>query len=168
MKHWRPFAIAAALLTLGAIFACTVQPPSNPSQTNVNQNVNVNIGTQPSPGPSASPGTGQPIDHVSIFSVGDQESGGQKCVSTDPHVLHVGCTRRYTCTPKYRDGTDVPEVVHGPAPDFFAAAIGSNLVSLSELGAFDRDVKGTGAGAVVLRCDVKGVTGRPYDITLLN
>src|SRR6185503_14831068 len=124
-------ATAAFLLAAATLPSCTVTPPTDPGgSVNVSQNQTVIIGN-PNPNASPSPGAGGTIHHVSVFNVGT-EGTAAKCVSTDPHVLHVGCKIFLTCTPKYADGTDVPEVVHGPAPDTFGVATGTTFVGVEE------------------------------------
>jgi hypothetical protein len=170
-KHFLTGAlVAAGLLAVAAIPSCTLQPPAGPTggTTNVSQNQTVIIGN-PNPSASPSPGAGGTIHHVGVFNVGT-EGTAAKCVSTDPHTLHVGCKIWLTCTPKFQDGTDVPEAVHGPAPDSFGATVGAAFVTIEERSGqtFDINVIGKAAGSSVISCVVKGIVSRPFEFTVVN
>ena len=163
------YLVATAVLAVGALAlpSCTVSPPSQPSgSVNVSQSQTVIVGN-PNPNASPSPGGGT-IHHVGVFNVGT-EGTAVKCVSTDPHLIHVGCRIWLTCTPKLSDGTDAPEAVHGPAPDFFGATTGTTFVAAEERSdsTFNINILGKAPGSATVGCTVKAVVSRPYELQVV-
>lgn len=148
---------SAAAALLGA--ACTI----GDTITNipVSQNQGQGNGSQPSPSPGAT-GT---ITAVRVSTFGEET--GPATPATEPNSVRVGNVQPVTCTPLLADGSQAPEILHGPAPDSFEVVSGSaSGALLAAANPFNGDLRGDSPGTVRLRCSVAGVAGT-LDVSVL-
>ncbi len=74
-------------------------------------------------------------------------------------VVTVGCSGKITATPKNRDGSNVPEAVHGPEIDW-NVEFGSQFLRIDDdANPFNKNVEGVLPGEFRVSATVCGVTG---------
>lgn len=156
-------AIGSAFGVVAIVFAAVLFPACTQVYTggdNVNQTV-----TGPGALPSASPGAGGD-GLVAIVKVG---AFGSCAGVTADRTIKVGCTIPVTCTPKAADGSLLPPVVTGLAPDFFGVVSGSQFVRAAPWDdeAYNLNVLGVGPGTFRLKCTVKGKSSEEWEGTVV-
>lgn len=118
--------------------------------------------------PSPSPEPTGAITSVRLSLFGDETCASGASPATEPNTIRVGCVQGLTITPLLADGSNAPEVIHGPAPDSVAVVSGTQALQLNAVSEpFNRDAVGLAAGTAKVRAVVKGVTGE-LDVTVVN